>query len=130
MLRQIIAIVTGYAVWTMLWLGFGGVLRAMEILPRAETIAIESTPPLLVLVASSIIASLVAGFVVASITRSAATAAVLILGLLLLATGIFVELRYWQLMPVWYHVVFLVLLVPVCIVGARLRSTLRRGAAV
>ena len=127
MLRLIIAVVAGYAVWTALWLGLGSMLRAMEILP-AETVAIESTPPLLVLVAGSIIASLAAGFVVATIARSTATQPVLILGVLLFATGLFVELQYWHLMPVWYHVVFLVLIVPVCIVGARLRSAHPQGA--
>ena len=38
----------------------------------------------------------------------------------MLVTGIAVQAGVWALMPVWYHLVFLALLVPVCLVGARL----------
>jgi hypothetical protein len=120
--RQISAVAAGYVLWSVLWVGFGSVLRSMAILPTADTAVIEGVPPLFVLLAGSILASLVAGYVVAVITRSAAAVPVLILGVLLLATGVFVQMQYWHVMPVWYHVLFLGLLVPVCIVGSRLRS--------
>ena len=42
-------------------------------------------------------------------------------GILLLATGIAVQLQYWSLLPIWYHLVFLVLLVPSTVAGGSLR---------
>ena len=34
------------------------------------------------------------------------------LGVAQLALGIFFEVSYWNLLPVWYHLVFLALLIP------------------
>jgi hypothetical protein len=121
-MRQVIAVAAGYALWSVLWLGYGAALRRMAILPTAETAAIEDTTPLLALLAGAVVASLVAGYIVATINRTAGTAAVLALGLLLLATGVFVQMQYWHFMPLWYHVAFLGLLLPVCVAGSRLRS--------
>jgi hypothetical protein len=44
------------------------------------------------------------------------------LGAALLAIGILVQSQYWQLLPVWYHVIFLAGLLPVSLLGARLRA--------
>jgi hypothetical protein len=43
------------------------------------------------------------------------------LGLILLGVGMFVQAQYWYLMPLWYHLAFLLLLVPACMIGSRLR---------
>jgi hypothetical protein len=40
----------------------------------------------------------------------------------LLLMGIGFEVSAWQLTPVWYHLVFLVLLVPAVLYGGRLRE--------
>lgn len=122
MLRRFIAVLAGYMIWSVLWLGYGAALRGMAILPADETVVIEGATPLFVLLIGSIVASLVAGYIVATIDRTTSLVPVLVLGLLLLATGVFVQFQYWHLMPVWYHVIFLGQLLPVCIVGFRLRS--------
>ncbi len=36
--------------------------------------------------------------------------------------GMSVQAAVWNLMPVWYHLVFLGLLVPGCLLGARLKG--------
>jgi hypothetical protein len=41
---------------------------------------------------------------------------------LLLLTGIFVQASVWTLMPIWYHVPFLALLVPIAVIGGRARA--------
>ena len=46
-----------------------------------------------------------------------------VLAVLLLATGVGVQAAAWNLMPVWYHLVILGLLVPGCLLGARLKGT-------
>ena len=38
---------------------------------------------------------------------------------LLLITGIFVQMSIWALMPAWYHLTFLALLIPVTLVGGK-----------
>jgi hypothetical protein len=122
MLRRTMAIAAGYVLWSALWLGYGAVLRKLAVLPADEAAAIGEIAPLLALLTGSVVASLLAGYTTVTIDRTTSTAPVVVLGVLLLATGIFVEVQYWQLMPVWYHVLFLVLLIPACIAGSRLRS--------
>jgi hypothetical protein len=46
----------------------------------------------------------------------------LVLGILLLAVGIFFQLKMWNVIPAWYNVIFLVLLIPMTLAGARMRS--------
>jgi hypothetical protein len=43
------------------------------------------------------------------------------LGLILLGVGMFVQAQYRYLMPLWYHLLFLLLLVPACMIGGQLR---------
>ncbi len=47
------------------------------------------------------------------------------LGVLLLLTGIGVQASVRDLMPVWYHVVFLALLIPATIIAAKLAGGVR-----
>ena len=39
------------------------------------------------------------------------------------AVGIAVEASVWSLLPAWYHIIFLVLLIPVTMAGGRLKKT-------
>jgi hypothetical protein len=41
---------------------------------------------------------------------------------LLLVVGIYFQSQYWHVMPLWYHLIFLALLIPMCFVGARLAA--------
>ena len=42
------------------------------------------------------------------------------LAIILLAVGLGVEISGWDTTPAWYHIVFLVLIVPSVLLGARL----------
>ena len=42
------------------------------------------------------------------------------LGLALLAVGIAVQAGYWDVLPIWYHLIFLALLLPMAALGGRL----------
>ena len=68
----------------------------------------------------SIVCSLVAGMVAAWLGKQNAAQAVLITGVLLVLTGVGVQASVWSLMPVWYHLSFLLLILPVAMLGARL----------
>ena len=50
-----------------------------------------------------------------------------VFAIILLATGIAIEVSSWELTPVWYHMVFLALLVPATVWGGMLRVE-RAGA--
>ena len=78
--------------------------------------------PLMLLLVGSVVFSLVSGYVAARIAGAPTTMPALILGILLLATGIFFQLKTWSLLPVWYNVIFLLLLIPMTLAGARMRS--------
>ena len=47
----------------------------------------------------------------------------------LLLTGIGVQASVWSLMPTWYHVTFLALVVPMTLLGSRLASARSRERA-
>lgn len=124
MKRTILAALAGYSVWTILSLAGSAGIRAgwpAEFEAFGGGAPITATSPLLVSVLLSVVCSLAAGLTAATISSSQATMrAVALLGVLLLATGIGVQVSVWALMPLWYHLAFLILLVPACLVGARL----------
>ena len=43
-------------------------------------------------------------------------------GIALLIVGLGVQISAWDVLPVWWHVVFLTMLIPVCMLGASLRK--------
>jgi hypothetical protein len=126
MTRKIIAVIVGYAVWTVLWLG-GNALFFSDLAASAERgEAIVSVGSLSKVLLLSFACSLVAGLITSTIGNSAR--AVLVTGALLLLTGIGVQASVWTLMPVWYHVLFLAAIVPLVVVGSRLRGASRAAA--
>jgi hypothetical protein len=120
-MRQAIAVIAGYVLWSTLWLTGNMALRFAGLLPADPGQAVSSAAPLVLLLIASMAISVVTGYVAASILRTEGTRAITVLGVLLLATGIFFEIQSWHLLPLWYHLAFLVLLIPGCLLGARLR---------
>ena len=120
MIRIVLGVIVGYAVWTALWLGGNSVFL------RAAADSVESgedftaSGPLVGAIALSLVCSIAAGFAAAEIAKQRANVAAFAMGLLLLLTGIGVQAGVWKLMPVWYHLTFLVLIVPACMLGGRL----------
>lgn len=115
MLRGVGAVVVGFIIWSLVWLGGNSLLAA--VLPGAA----DANPAFLVAaIVLSIPASLAAGYAAMAISKSGRT--VWVLAVVLLVVGIAVELGTWNLLPLWYHAVFLVLIVPMVLYGARLRK--------
>jgi hypothetical protein len=44
------------------------------------------------------------------------------LAVIQLVTGIGFEVAYWQMAPIWYHLVFLALIVPATVWGGMLKA--------
>jgi hypothetical protein len=121
MIRSILAVIAGSAVWTVLWLGSNTVLSAL--LPTQLKVSrVESVPALLLLLVLSVIFSIIAGYVTAQIARRKAMAHTWALGVLQLSMGIAAQLSYFDVLPVWYHITFLLLLIPGNLLGGLLRS--------
>lgn len=117
-MKKVFGVIAGYAAWTVIFLGGGAALRSAFGVSEIDAfVANPSIPLLVLLLLLSFAASFAAGAVTARIAGIGAP--VLVLGGLLLATGIPVQIGSWDLLPVWYHLVFLVMLVPMTVVGGR-----------
>ena len=120
MTRAILGVIAGYATWTVLWLGGNNLLFAEATRVVGEGQAYTAAGPLFGVIALSVVCSIVAGVVTAKIAQAKAGGAVIVMALLLLLTGIGVQVGVWALMPVWYHLMFLALIVPVVLFSGRL----------
>jgi hypothetical protein len=118
--------VAGAVVWAVLWVG--GTKVAQMVAPAALPAGqpVTDTGVLGALVLYSVVLSILAGYVTARVASNAATSAVRGLAILQLLLGVAIEASAWSLTPVWYHIVFLLLLVPATIYGGGL--AVRRGA--
>jgi len=134
MVRIILGVIVGFIAWSIIWVG-GDEAIAM-ISPQwygAHKLALEkavfnkdafdaSSAILVLKLVHSIVASVLAGYLAAFVANESKRTT-LMLGILLLAVGIFFEFIYWQQIPIWYHIVFLILLIPMTIAGGRLKKT-------
>ncbi|MBX3243264.1 MAG: hypothetical protein KF685_02205 [Acidobacteria bacterium] len=134
MARIILAVILGFFAWSILWVGSDQVIRsispewygshqaAIEVASfNNEPFESDDTINLISLL-RSIIFSMMAGFLTAIIAGENKSST-LILGVALLVVGIIFQIFGWNYFPVWYHVLFLVLLVPMTILGGKLRTS-------
>ena len=119
MLWSILSVVAGYVAWTVVFLGGSAGIRAAFASAHDADGGTSSVGLLLMYLTLSVLASLAAGVATAKLAPRLPMRHVWILSALLLATGIPVQLGSWTLLPVWYHLSFLVLLVPVTVLGGR-----------
>jgi hypothetical protein len=120
--RVVLGVVVGMVIWSVLWLGGSSVAQSSlpELIPAGERV--EHVGVLLGYLAWSVVLSVLAGYATAAIAGMSAMRAVWVLAVIQLGLGIFFETSAWEITPVWYHVVFLVLLVPATVAGGRLRA--------
>ena len=131
--RIILGIIVGFITWAILWVGSDFVL--MAILPdwygkhhKALESAVNNRTPftsdsviLIIALIRSVIISIISGFLAALIAEENSKST-LGLGMLLFAFGIFVQSVYWNYAPLWYHVLFLALLIPMTVLGGKLKK--------
>jgi len=124
-LRVGAAVVSGVLLWGLLWnLGTAG-LAAVFPAELAGVERIESAPLLLLMIAYSTLLSMAVGWLAARIGRDTAFIATLVLGVVNLAIGILVQTIYWERMPLWYHLLFLAVILPATLFGGRLGGATR-----
>jgi hypothetical protein len=133
MMRVALGVIAGFLTWLMMW--FGGEKILSAVWPEgfgAHQIALQAaiinggqftadTTLLLVHIVLATFVSLTAGFLAALISKASKSAA-LVLGVLLLAMGLMKAAMSWPYVPIWYHLIFTGLLLPMTIMGGKLRT--------
>ncbi|HRJ87253.1 MAG: hypothetical protein JNK51_11725 [Blastocatellia bacterium] len=132
MIRIILAVIAGFLAWSILWVGSEQVLSAVFAdWFGAHQIAFEKatfnkepftaeTTILVFNVFRGIVVSFVSGYLAALIAGENKKST-LTLGILLLAFGLFIVSMTWSIIPLWYHVVFSAMLIPMTILGGKLK---------
>ena len=121
MVRNVLSVLAGFVVWTALWLASNAAVAAAVPGAFAEDGSTDSAGILVLFLVFSVVFSVVAGYLCVQLARERPLRLAVILGGLLLAVGIFVQIQFWDVMPLWYHFFFLALLIPGVLVGARMR---------
>ena len=121
MFRIVGAIIAGNFIWTALWLGLNALLRTQGFLPADPTQRVDQPSGLVALLIGSVVVSAAVGWITTMIAGGKSYAPAMILALIHLALGIFFQAKAWHLMPVWYHLPFLLFVVPATLLGAWFR---------
>jgi hypothetical protein len=117
-MRNIIAVIGGFVVWSAVWLaGNAGLKGAMPARFDIDGFT-HDTLVLALAIVLSVLCSLLGGWVTGRLATRVAFAG-RILGFVLLVVGIVVQASAWSRMPLWYHLIFLALLVPMAQAGAQ-----------
>jgi hypothetical protein len=119
---MILAVVAGFVLWSILWIAAGQIVQAVN--PEAfgpDGASVDSDGILVLFLVVAAVISVLAGWVAALLGKERGRRAVMILAVLLLATGLAFEIGGWGLAPAWYHLIFLGLLVPLTVAGGNLR---------
>ena len=135
MLRIILGIIAGFFVWLIAWFAGEKIISAIwpefGVHQAAFQAAIENgasfTPNTTMLLMHVVLASMVSvisGFL-AALVAGENKRAPLVLGFLLLAMGLLKVVMSWPLVPIWYHVIFTAILLPMAILGGKLKTTTR-----
>jgi len=133
MLKIVLGVIAGFVAWSILWVGSDQVLMTaspmwygahqlgFEQAMTNKTAFAPDTTILIMHLVRSIIISIMSGFLAAFIAGENRRAP-LILGVLLLLFGLMVEVMAWNYLPIWYHLIFLALLIPMNMLGGKLKQ--------
>lgn len=130
MLRIILGVIAGFIGWLVVWIGsekiisaiwpaFGANQRAFEEVLKNGGQFAPDTGFLVTQIVMGSIVSVLAG-VLSALAAGENSRAPMILGFVLLAMGILKAVMSWQYVPIWYHILFTLLLFPLAILGGKL----------
>jgi hypothetical protein len=133
MVRVVLGVIAGFFAWAIIWFGSETIISVLwpdfGAHQAAFQEAIEHGGPftadpakLAVHIALAAIVSAISGLLAALIAGGNKRAP-LFLGLLLLAFGLMKAAMSWSYVPIWYHILFTAVLLPMTILGGRLRTT-------
>ena len=132
MVRIILGVVVGFIVWSIVWVGgqatmvslspdwIGAYIASAE---RSLADGSQFTPDASIAAINlirSFLTSLIAGYM-AALVAGEYKRSTMALGIILLIVGVAVEFVSWKLAPAWYHIIFVLALIPLTILGGRIR---------
>ncbi len=133
MLRIVLGVIAGFLGWVIVWVGIEKILIA--VLPEwygAPQLAFQEavekgggqftaeTRLLISHVVIGSIVSVIAGYLAALIAGENSRAPLAVGVLLLVAIGLVKVVMSWPYVPMWYHVIFTAILLPMTILGGKL----------
>jgi hypothetical protein len=130
MLRIVLGVIAGFISWLVVWIASEKILSAIwpafganqkafeEAVKNGGEYTADTTMLLTHLVLGSVV-SVMAGIFAALIDREN-TSAPMVVGILLLALGLLKASMSWRYAPIWYHVIFTAILLPLAIIGGKL----------
>ncbi len=130
MVRIVLGVIAGFFAWMIVWFAsekivsalwpaFGAHQRAFEEVVKNGGQFTADTSALLTHIVLGLIVSVMSGSLAALIAGENARAP-LFLGILLLALGLLKAVMSWPYVPIWYHVIFTAILLPMAIIGGKL----------
>jgi hypothetical protein len=134
MVRIILGVITGFIVWSIVWLGSAQTLESFSpgwfgaYTREAEKSFFNGTPFAFdhtiaaIHLMRSFLTSIIAGYMTALVAGEYKRST-MILGVILVLVGVAVEYMTWNVAPAWYHILFVVFLIPMTILGGRLRRS-------
>lgn len=134
MVRIVLSVIAGFLAWLIAWVGsekilsaiwpegFGAHQRAFEEAVKNGGQFTADTTMLLTHIVLGSIVSVMSGSV-AALIAGGNTRAPLVLGFVLLAVGLLKVVMSWTYVPIWYHVIFTAILLPMAIIGGKLITT-------
>ena len=120
LVKNAIGVVAGLAVWIAVVAVAGLIMRSSW--PAYASVADAMTftlPMMLARLSIGAVATVAAGWVAATVTRRSILAT-LLPGVVLLAGFIPQHITLWEKFPVWYHLTFLLSLIPLTLLGGKL----------
>ncbi|MBA2335837.1 MAG: hypothetical protein H0V90_13000 [Blastocatellia bacterium] len=134
MVRIVLGVIAGFFAWLIVWVGSEKILSAIwpewygahqlafqEAVENGGQFTADTTILLIHIVWGSIV-SVMSGFLAALIAGENKRTP-LILGFLLMAFGLLKVVLSWAYVPIWYHVIFTAILIPMTIMGGKLKTT-------
>jgi len=133
MLRIVLGVIAGFIGWLIVWIGVEKILSAVwpafgvhqkafeDVIKNGGEFTADTTMLVTHILVGSIV-SVIAGTLAALIAGENSRAP-LFAGVLLLLMGIMKAAMSWQYVPLWYHVFFTAMVLPLAILGGRLVKT-------
>jgi hypothetical protein len=130
MLRIVLGVIAGFLAWVIVWVGSEKIISAIwpafgvhqkafeDVIKNGGQFTADTTMLLTHIIVGSIV-SVMAGALAALIAGENSRAP-LIAGCLLLLMSIAKAVMSWQHVPLWYHVIFTAMLLPMAILGGKL----------
>jgi len=133
MVRIILGVIVGFIAWLIVWVGVEKVLSAIWPAFGTHQAAFQTaitdggeftanTTMLLTHIVLGSVVSVISG-ALAAVIAGGNSRAPLFVGILLLTMGVMKAVMSWPYVPIWYHIIFTAILLPMALLGGRLISS-------